>query len=192
MATDTDNFAANDIANWTSSTAFRMSISGGVFNANGSGDPALELRNTISPGGRQYSQCTLQTMETTADIGIGPAVCGAAGADTCYWFLHNTVDEYRLVRMSAGAIAQSLGSYTLGTPASGDLMLLTRDTNGDLFCYVNGILRISANNLTLTSGGVGVRSLISAVVATVDLWEGGDLPASFINRPFALQQRMAA
>lgn len=173
MAIDTDNFAVNDIANWTSSTAFRMSITGGQFRANAAGDPALEWRNTITPGGPQYSQCIISTFETTADNGIGPAIRCATGADTCYWFFHNTVDEYRLVRMSAGSIAASLGSYTAGVPATGDLMKLTGN-GSDLKCFVNGVERISAVDATLSSGRVGVRSLISSVVAAVDDWEGGD------------------
>lgn len=174
MAIDTDDFAVNDITNWTSSTAFRMSITGGQFRANASGDPALERRNTLTPGGPQYSQCTIETFDTVADMGIGPAVRITTGADTCYWFFHNTVNEYRLVRMSAGSIAASLGSYTAGTPALGDLMLLTAN-GSNLSCSVNGVERITASDATLASGGVGVRSLISSVVAAVDDWEGGDL-----------------
>jgi len=174
VATDSDNFASNDIANWTSSTAFRMAISGGVFNANASGDPALERRNTLTPGGPQFSQCTIKVFDTVADMGIGPAVRITTGADTCYWFLHNTVNEYRLVRMSAGSIAASLGSYTAGTPAVNDIMLVTAN-GSSLSCSVNGVERITASDATLASGGVGVRSLISSVVAAVDDWSGGDL-----------------
>lgn len=181
MAVELDSFPTDGSspgALWTSSTAFRMPVVGGRLQSNGSGDPALEWRNNISPGERQYSQCTVHTFETAANFGIGPCVRAATGADTCYWFMVNTVDEYRLVRLLAGAIAESLGSYTAGTLNAGDLMRIEADGTA-IRCYLNTVLRISATNSVLTTGRVGVRSWITATNSTVDTWEGGDLPASY-------------
>lgn len=176
----TDDFNRTDetplAGNWTQSgsSGNDVVLAGNAINFSAGASDCAAWWDADAFGANHYSQIAIATYPSSS-FKHGVSVRHQSGAFTLYYFGAWT-GVYEIGRFDAGSA--TVITTGLGTPAAGDVMKL--EVNGTtLTAYVDGV-SVGTGSTTdggsaITGGAAGLVGYGSALAATLDNWEGGDV-----------------
>lgn len=118
-----------------------------------------------------------------SEYGIGPAIRMATGDQSKYAVIMSSdaAREFQLLKFDTAGVITVLGTYTAGTPATGDIGLV-RAIGTTISGHLNGIERISVTDATLASGRIGLCGRQSINACGLASWSGGDVALTTLKR----------
>ena len=146
-----------------------------VINVNG-----VEWYNGVTFPPDQWAQVTVVSAITTSNNFCGPAtrISMTGTAATFYQFAAQASvgnNTWFLQKVIAG-VATTLQTASLPGVTAGDVLLMIA-RGSSITCYRNGVLVLSANDSSITSGAAGIYSFdsTSTSATTMSPWSGGSV-----------------